>query len=627
MRVAVTGCTSDFGTVILPRLFADEDIDAVVGIDLREPRVTHEKLRFEREDVRSPQIRELVTGCDVVVHLAFIVAEIHDKSATHSINIGGSRNVIEAAHAAGAKRLVIASSVASYGMHEDNPQPITEAAFTRGNHDKYYFYDKAEVEHFILWWRAQHPDTEMTITQLRPVVICGPHFGNGLLERGSGKAIVVPKGTSGFQWLHEDDLADAFYRVIKEDHPGPFNVAPDDGPVPMRDVAARHGQTLVEVPPRVAAAAAEVLFRVRLSPASADWVGSGEVNADNSKLKRETGWQPRFTGREASLIHLLQRGRPLIGAAPELHRHEVAEAALATATTAVRRWGDVDPGALRHEWLPFGDGELHLEAHEASDAQATVVFSPGIGGHARFYTPFLAALRDAGVNAVGLDRPGHGLSSGRRGDAPMDRSIDALETTVRWARERYGRPVALAGSSLGGITTWYALTREPDVACAVCHNISHPSLRLDRKAELMVPAMMRLARVARYAPLRIKDFADFGAVADHPAIVEYMESEEDRLWNWKLTARTGASFFDFEPQLPWEKVTTPTLVLVGENDRMVDPDYTRRAFECAHPPSAELRVIPGKGHMLFIEHAAEMAELLTGFVREHALDDQAVPTS
>ena len=219
------------------------------------------------------------------MHLAYIVAEIHDKAATHSINIGGSRNVIEAAHDAGVKRLVVASSVASYGMHEDNPQPLTEDVFPRGNHDKYYFYDKAEVEHFILWWKGEHPDSEMTITQLRPVVICGPHFGNGLLERGSGKTMVVPRGTEGFQWLHEADLADAFHRVIKEDHPGPFNVAPDDGPVPMREVAERHGQKLVEVSPKIAAPAAELLFRLRLSPVSADWVGSGEVSVDNAKLQ------------------------------------------------------------------------------------------------------------------------------------------------------------------------------------------------------------------------------------------------------------------------------------------------------------------------------------------------------
>lgn len=627
MRVAVTGCTSDFGTVILPRLFDDEDIEEVVGIDLREPRVSHEKLTFEREDVRSARIHELVNGCDVVVHLAYIVAEIHDKAATHSINIGGSRNVIEAAHAGGAKRLVIASSVASYGMHEDNPQPITEDVFPRGNHDKYYFYDKAEVEHFILWWKAQNAEAEMTITQLRPVVICGPHFGNGLLERGSGKTVFLPRGTTGFQWLHEADLADAFLRVIKEDHPGPFNVAPDDGPVPMGEIATRHGQKLIQVSPRVAAPMAEVLFRLRLSPASADWVGTGEVVADNSKLKRETGWQPRFSGREASVIHLLQRGRPLMQPTPELYRHEVAEAALETATRAVRQWADVDPGELFHDWIPFRTGDLHIEVHEAVGADATIVFSPGIGGHARFYTPVLASLRAAGFNVIGVDRPGHGLSGGRRGDAPMDTALDALEEVVRWARERFELPVALAGSSLGGITSWFALTREPDIACAVCHNISHPSMRIDRRAELTVPVIKRFAKVMPHAPIRIKEFADFGAVALDPRILRYFETEEDRLWNWTLSMRTGASFFSFEPQLPWERVKTPALVVVGEEDRMVSPDYTRQALQRATPPGAELRVLPGMGHMLYHEQREEMVELTAAFVREHTRATQGATTS
>jgi pimeloyl-ACP methyl ester carboxylesterase len=395
----------------------------------------------------------------------------------------------------------------------------------------------------------------------------------------------------------------------------------------MTEVASRHGQKLFEIPPKVAAPAAEVLFRLRLSPASADWVGSGEVHVDNSKLKEETGWQPRFNGREASMIHLFQRGRPLMMPTPELHRPEVAEAALETATRAVRQWADVDPGELSHEWLPFRTGELHVEVHEADAADATIVFSPGIGGHARFYTPVLAALRRAGFNVVGVDRPGHGLSTGRRGDCPMPVALDALDEVIRWSRARFGLPVVLAGSSLGGITTWYALTREPDIACAVCHNINHPTLRIDRKAELTVPVVQRLAKLMPHAPVRIKDFADFDAVAADARILAYFESEEDRLWNWTLTMRTGASFFNFEPQLPWERVTTPTLVVVGEADEMVSPDFTRAAFERATPPRAELRVLPGMGHMLFHEQLDEMVDLVGGFVREHVSEAQEAPTS
>lgn len=634
VRVAVTGCTSDFGTVILPRLFADPEVEEVVGIDLREPRVAHAKLRFEREDVRSPRVRELLAGCDAVVHLAFVVVEIHDKGLTHDVNLNGSRNVIEAAHAAGAKRLVIASSVSAYGAHLDNPEPVTEDAFPRGNFDKYYFYDKAEVEHFVEWWLRRHPEAGMTITLLRPVVICGPHFDNPLIERLNTRSTTVAQSPFVFQLLHEDDLADAFYRTIKEDHPGPFNVAPDDA-LDADDWAAIHGQRLHRLPLPVASVAAEALFRLHLSPLSADWVVASEVRADSTRLRVETGWQPRFTSREAAHVMLLQRGRPILRTHGELHRPEVAEAALAPVTEVVRGWCDEVPGMreatggaeafdaalerAEHVFLPFPTGDVHVEVHPADDPGApAIVFSPGLGGHARFYSPALGALREAGFNVVGVDRPGHGLSQGRRGDAPIDMTLDVLEAVVRYARERFGAAVALAGSSLGGIVSWYALTREPDVAAVVCHNVSHPEIYHEPAMRLKVPALRALARVAPHAPIPIKRVANFDAVALEPRTLAYFAEEPDRVWCWKVTARTVASFFDFAVQRDWSAVETPALVLVGGADEMVTADFTRAVMERSMPPAAELRVLPGAGHLLFHDHLPLAVEQVAGFVREHA---------
>ena len=62
------------------------------------------------------------------------------------MNLVGSRNVFEAAVAAGAKRLVYASSVAAYGFHRENPQPLTEEVPARGTAAHYYSAQKAEVE-------------------------------------------------------------------------------------------------------------------------------------------------------------------------------------------------------------------------------------------------------------------------------------------------------------------------------------------------------------------------------------------------------------------------------------------------------------------------------------------------
>jgi pimeloyl-ACP methyl ester carboxylesterase len=115
-------------------------------------------------------------------------------------------------------------------------------------------------------------------------------------------------------------------------------------------------------------------------------------------------------------------------------------------------------------------------------------------------------------------------------------------------------------------------------------------------------------------------------VAVDPRILDWFDRETDRVWTWNITMRTGASLFDFEPQLPWDRVTTPALVLVGEDDAMVSPDFTRTAFERAAPANAELRVVPG-GHMLYLENLAEAADTTAAYVREHAAAAQAAATS
>ncbi len=622
MRVAVTGITSDFGTVLAPLLFADPDVEEVVGIDLRDPRVADPKLRFAREDVRSPRMAELFEGCDVVVHLAYVVAEIHDKELTHSINIGGSRNVLAASIAAGAQRLVIASSVASYGAHADHPEPVTEDEFPRGNPDKYYFYDKAEVEHYVEWWLGRNRDTPLQVVRLRPAIIVGPHFSNSLVDRLPASTAVLPAGrVPKLQFVWEDDLAQAFYNAVKKDADGPFNIATEDA-IRSDEFAALHGQRIRRVPRRVAGPLADALFKLRVSPASSAWVTDGELVVSPERARRGLGWSPRFSSNEAARMMLVQHGRPMLAGQSRgiFARKEAAEATLAPVTDALRDWARRIPGLreglqgpddvdrivdrAEHELIPYRDLQVHLEVHaaDAGPGAPTVVFSPGIGGHARFYTPFTGRLCDEGFNVVAVDRPGHGLSEGRRGDCPMDQILDVVEAAVAYARSRFGGPVALAGSSLGGIINWYALTREPDVEAVVCHNVAHPSIPHEPAARLKVPALKRLARIAPLAPVPIKQIADFNAVAQGPELLDWFRRERDPIWSWRLSARSAASIFTFEPRLDWSVVETPVLVLVGEEDHMVSAAFTQQVVAAATPRNCEVRVMGGMGHMLLLEN-------------------------
>src|SRR5918996_35600 len=76
-------------------------------------------------------VRALMSGADVVVHLAFAI--LSAGAATRELNVEGSRRVFEEAAKAGLERICYASSVAAYGFHDDNPDWLTEDVPPRGS--------------------------------------------------------------------------------------------------------------------------------------------------------------------------------------------------------------------------------------------------------------------------------------------------------------------------------------------------------------------------------------------------------------------------------------------------------------------------------------------------------------
>lgn len=641
MKVAVTGAASDFATAILPRLFEDGEIDQVVAVDLNEPRVDDPKMAFEREDVRSPRMRELFDGADAVVHLAYVVREIRDKRRAHDVNIGGSRNVIGCAQEAGVKRLVLASSVAAYGAHTDFPQFVTEDEYPRGSPDKYYFYDKAQVENYVEWWKRLHPDAKMEVTLLRPPVVVGPTLHNAMLSMWTSAVLAIPSELGPIQFLFESDLVDAFYRAVKEGAGGPLNLGTDDF-LNIEEIASISGQKLIRGPVGLFERIAGTGYRLGLSPVSSHWVTQGPPVVSNKRARSELGWAPQYSTVESAYIHLIQSGRPILGpdvpgggVARVFSRKDVAEAALKPSTEQLGSWaesvsglkravggeGEIERMAQRveHEFIPYKGKAVHLEVHVSDDPEGpTVVFSPGLGAYARFYLPLLGKLCDEGMNVIGIDRPGHGLSEGRRGDVSLGAILDVVEEAVRYGRERFSGPVVLAGSSLGGIITWLALTREIDVDAALCHNIAHPQVFHEPSMKVKVPLLRRLARIAPHAPIPIKQLADFGAVTDEPEILDSFEREVDRIFTWTVCVRAVAEMFEYVPPVDWSEVEIPTLILVGEEDKMVTSEFTRTVLERSSPPNTEMKLLPEMGHLIFHDYLDRTLPVFTDFVREHA---------
>jgi len=254
---------------------------------------------------------------------------------------------------------------------------------------------------------------------------------------------------------------------------------------------------------------------------------------------------------------------------------------------------------LDHEWAPYRGSAIHLERHGNDPDAPTVIVAHGLGDHSRRQLPLAAALGERGFNSLLIDRLGHGISDGRRGDATLEADLGVLELAIGVARSRGNGPVILLGDSLGGIMSWYLLTREPDVDAVVCHCIAHPDVHPDPSFARKAPVMRALGRIAPLARIPVERIADYDEVALDPETKRQFAEHVDPLFNFTVTARSAASYIGFRPAFGWERVQTPALVMIGTADRMVTPEFTRRAFERAQPPRAELIEIEGGGHQLF----------------------------
>ena len=310
--VLVTGAGGYLGHQLVVSLSADRSgIETIVAADLQVPQEQLAGVHYEAFDIRDPGMVDVCRNYEVttVVHLAAVVTAGRnpDRALEHSIDVEGTRNVLEACLRADVGKVIVSSSGAAYGYYADNNIPLSEDDPIRGNPEFSYSDHKRQVEEMLADWRENHPELEQLI--FRPGTIIGSSTRNQITDLFDRRALLALRGSaSPFVFIWDKDAVDILRRGILTDTTGIYNVA-GDGVMTVHDIAARLGKRVLTLPVPVVRGALRLLRIARLTqygPEQVDFLRYRPV-LDNRRLKEHFGYTPKKTSREA--FDVLVEGR------------------------------------------------------------------------------------------------------------------------------------------------------------------------------------------------------------------------------------------------------------------------------------------------------------------------------
>ncbi len=199
-QALITGANGFIGKAIARRLQADGV--TVVGVD------THpgDQRGVVAGDIsKAGDWQNAMTGCDLVIHTAAVVSNAVDAETTWRVNVMGTRHVVDAAIAAGVKRLVHLSSVRAFS-DVNFPDGVDERWPVRTDGNA-YVDTKIASEHVVL---QAHAAGELSATIIRPGDVYGPGSRPWVvlpIEAMKAGSFALPAGGQGvFSPVYVDDL-------------------------------------------------------------------------------------------------------------------------------------------------------------------------------------------------------------------------------------------------------------------------------------------------------------------------------------------------------------------------------------------------------------------------------------
>ncbi len=289
---------------------------------------------------------------------------------------------------------------------------------------------------------------------------------------------------------------------------------------------------------------------------------------------------------------------------------------------------------------PDHDGPVHWIEFEGSGEPAgdttPIVFVHGLGG-SHLNWCLIGPQLAAGRRAVALDLHGFGLTPGTRTNSTVQRNTRLLD---RFVREVVGRPVILAGNSMGGLISILQASAAPEMVRGLV--LLDPALPLPaRRPDRQVASQFLMYALPGIGELYLRSVQSRRApqVAVQQ-VIELCFADPSRADPAMVTAsialaaeRQGAAGAGAEAFLAasrslmrvvgprWRylgmmaSVRVPVLLVGGEADRLVPVASTRQA--AARNPRWESVILPGVGHTPQLEVPGKVTGTIQDWLGRH----------
>lgn len=259
------------------------------------------------------------------------------------------------------------------------------------------------------------------------------------------------------------------------------------------------------------------------------------------------------------------------------------------------------------------------------DARDVLVLTHGYRGDHHGLEAVIAQLD--GIRVISPDLPGFGAST------PLTEAPHSIEGYGRWlgaflaALELPVAPVVL-GHSFGSMIASHAIADGLEVRALVLVNpiTSDPKVAAGRGITALTRAFYAVSRgmpgwlarawLGNWAIVRFMSMS----LVNTPdrTLRRWIHEEHHRYFNGFSDARTAAEAFrasvSTDVRAAADRITVPTVLIVGEHDRIAPVDGQRAALGLF--PDARLVVIPGTGHLAHYETPGEVADAIRGFIAE-----------